>query len=440
MRRIVLLVAAIGVFGTLLISAAPASAHDQEPDDVELLSDEEMMQLHAEVIARESEGIPIEQARQELADQERFGALVAELVEHGGEDLLATAVYRSGGEPSSLKFTQRNRRIEQVLARHTDVDVEVADWGAAFSRTELWAMADKVHQAMFARSRAHAGNSGNGNLPKIYVAADDGRGQISIDIESTAGNPNSSPQGRRFDDVNEVRGLAVSAARRAAPKVAELPEVTVNVRDRSWFGDDQTLYGGDGLELVDGRNVCTTAFRVKKGSQYGFLTAGHCSFTSGGAGGGSTYIQYVRHDWNSRHWIGDLRISGTKHEGSWGDWQMIKSSGTAYPYVYVDNGRRKRMSGYSSRNQFYKGQWTCVFGRSTEVSRCGRIDDLWASNTGGIGRLIATDRNMTQRGDSGGPYFINSTAHGIHQGVPGNKSAFTPVGTPLWYHGLTFAP
>lgn len=99
-------------------------------------------------------------------------------------------------------------------------------------------------------------------------------------------------------------------------------------------------------------------------------------------------------------------------------------------------------NGYKSRNQMYRGETVCKMGRATNYQRCSTIKWTSIGNGSGssyIGRLVNTNSKISKIGDSGGPWFNRGYAYGIHQGSSSSYSYFTPIGTPLWYHGLTLA-
>lgn len=71
---------------------------------------------------------------------------------------------------------------------------------------------------------------------------------------------------------------AVAKALAKKPTTKTL-KARVEVKPADWFVQPESIYGGDALHKGNTKNTplhCTTGFRVKKGSTYGYLTAGHC--------------------------------------------------------------------------------------------------------------------------------------------------------------------
>ncbi|MCP3935565.1 MAG: hypothetical protein GY708_09370 [Actinomycetia bacterium] len=403
--------------------------HGHSHPEGEELSAEEDLQLHLETIVASNEEITtMAQARQSMEEHRRFSELMGKLVDSGIHDILGAAVYNGLGEPPTLRFTRRDERTEQILA---DAGFELdVSFDAPRSRDELDEITDRVVAEM--RDRAGVGR-GQGQVPAFFVAAEEQFDRIVVVVEQADPDGPNRP-GKPFVDRAEVNSVTAAAVALSGPPIA----IDFSTAPRETLVDgEETTYGGLQLETYNGTTAaCTTGFRVKKGSTVGYLTAGHCNF---GSGGGTPGITEMRHWWGTVHTIGDPTVAGTRYVGYWGDWQMIAPNQTADGRVYVHNTTVRAFVGYKSRNQMYIGEEVCVMGRATNYQRCADIEHRTASN-GNVSRLMRMDADISQQGDSGAPWFYWTTAYGVHHGKSNGNSAFTPVGTPLWYSNLTFYP
>jgi hypothetical protein len=167
--------------------------------------------------------------------------------------------------------------------------------------------------------------------------------------------------------------------------------------------------GGPG-PLLGGRPLsnCTTAFAARSPSgEEGVLTAGHCPefqvyrdydeqlFFAGGEFGGSRDLAFF------------ARIRG----------------GEGQPPGRFDSGLGlRRVSGTRSRDLQPVGAMVCRFGLTT-AHRCGLIvsknfcPGYVAGCTPTFIRVRAFDgQPLATFGDSGGPWFLDGEAHGVHSG------------------------
>ncbi|MDD7541918.1 MAG: S1 family peptidase [Mobiluncus porci] len=176
--------------------------------------------------------------------------------------------------------------------------------------------------------------------------------------------------------------------------------------DASVSSTAEALYGGGYL------SNCTAGFSIRKSgvTENGLVTAGHCrSPQRYGAQGQITLTQ-----------------KGT-YIGSLGDISIYHAdSGWTAPQFYYAPGKLRNIS---SVNDTYVGQKICVNGKTT-ANHCTTVFSVSNCGDGACG-LTATNTYITQRGDSGAPWFWNNVGYGIHQGkivVNGvARSAFTPI-------------
>lgn len=177
--------------------------------------------------------------------------------------------------------------------------------------------------------------------------------------------------------------------------------------------------GGTRLDYTSGGLACTSAFVVKSlsGPDLGVLTAGHCPNS----------LQQISVNGNFDF---DFR---SEHRGSSGDIQWMRSPVMMDPWFHYDHGlgRPVRAVGTAS-----VGTNICMYGVVSGRS-CGQVayTDMQLTVDGVTSHDLSVASGITSTGgDSGGPYYYNYTAYGIHKGTASLGKYFTPVtrATALW--------
>ncbi|WP_026189191.1 S1 family peptidase [Salinispora mooreana] len=179
----------------------------------------------------------------------------------------------------------------------------------------------------------------------------------------------------------------------------------------------QAIYGGGG--------VCSLGFNVRSGSNYYFLTAGHCTDVISNWYSNSSQTNYLG------------STAGSSFPGN--DYGIVSLSGQEPGSVYLYNGTYRDIT--SAGNAFV-GQSVQRSGRTTGL-RSGSVTGLNATVNyaeGTVRGLIRTNV-CAERGDSGGSLFSGSTALGLTSGGSGNcffggTTFFQPVVEALNVYGV----
>jgi hypothetical protein len=196
-----------------------------------------------------------------------------------------------------------------------------------------------------------------------------------------------------------VPAAAVAAARAAVP--VETGAVVVPV-DR--LPEPEVLYGGLNL------STCTSGFHVRNGTGTpGISTAGHC---------GNSQSQSF--------WT--LTFLGESLTGSFDiQWHNLPGATTYSNLIQVGSGTRAITSTRARASQS-SGEWICKQGMTTG-NTCGTLNTTSYCWTGACTYVYVDGGsvNLSEGGDSGGPWFSGNTAYGSHVLGAGNDSGYMAV-------------
>jgi hypothetical protein len=167
--------------------------------------------------------------------------------------------------------------------------------------------------------------------------------------------------------------------------------------------EEIAMYGG--LPI----STCTTGFTVRNSAgTRGVSTAGHC-------GNSQTLSGYA------------LTFRGEAYSGSY-DVQWHNASGHTYPNTIKVGSGTRSITGTRSRTSQTVGSQVCKQGKTTGYT-CGTISTISYCASGACTwvRVAGNGVNLSEGGDSGGPWFSGNTAYGSHTYGIGNDSAYMPV-------------
>jgi hypothetical protein len=196
-----------------------------------------------------------------------------------------------------------------------------------------------------------------------------------------------------------VLAPAAAAARAAVPVETGVAVVVVDELPR----EEVVLYGG--LPL----SSCTSGFTVQNSSgTKGVSTAAHCGNSQAYAGNWLTF--------QSEYYTGSYDIQ----------WHTL-SGATLQPIIKVGSGTRD-IYGTVPRASQVTGAWVCKQGKTTGYT-CGTTSSTSYCYNGACTWIYVSGGsvNLSEPGDSGGPWFSGTSAYGSHTAGSGNNSVYMPV-------------
>lgn len=234
---------------------------------------------------------------------------------------------------------------------------------------------------------------------------------------------------------------AVSRAGHELPEAVEIAEEGLEVvtddtaEPKTESGGHRQILGQRALAshggyTIGGRTLepkCTVGFPVRSShGTAGFLSAGHCRY------GQATYwtVNGVDTPLINEWWTGpyDVQWHATPHHAVYNQ-VMVRWS----PYEV------REITGVKPYFAQNIDDWVCVFGKSMSSQRCGQIVNL-EHNSGFPNDCACFVRvsdpgggNLADDGDSGGPWYKDTIAWGVHKSSigptsgPKNDAVYMPV-------------
>lgn len=201
-------------------------------------------------------------------------------------------------------------------------------------------------------------------------------------------------------EVHVQRGRGVSAQAFVAGE-EDLAVVEVDHLPQ----EEITMYGG--LSITG----CTSGFTVRNSAgTRGVSTSGHC--------GNSQTLSGVA-----------LTLRGEAYSGSYDiQWHNASSGSHTYTNTIKVGSATRAITGTRARTSQTVGSQVCKQGRTTGYT-CGTISTISYCASGACTwvRVAGNGTNLSEGGDSGGPWFSGNTAYGSHTYGIGNDSAYMPV-------------
>lgn len=329
----------------------------------------------------------------EFAWQNEFSIIATAIAEEHPEIFAGSTIEDQNSRRASIAF--KGPAPEGILDRFAalqGVRIGITE-GRQWSTQELDRDLETVHRAVAGRSD---------RIEALTSSYDPKTGAISIEAKPAPAEEELA----RNTGPSFVTDLIPTEF---VPRVAHV-ELNPNLTT----GADQ-MRGGARLEVTGGSGLaCTAGFNVRNSSGVtGIATAGHCSnlLTAENVNGDPEYGTTFQRE----------------HRGSWGDFQWSITGTTEPDDFYYDFLAVRDVITYANPSV---GQRLCHFGQATGAA-CSYVAYLSVcSSFGGYThcRLVQMDRDVSNPGDSGGPWYYGNTAYGFHSGYVGSSDVWSRVG------------
>ncbi|MDL4774577.1 MULTISPECIES: S1 family peptidase [Thermomonosporaceae] len=304
----------------------------------------------------------------------------------------------------SLAGTLGTRTAGAYIDRATrKLVVTVTDAGAAQSVRAAGAEPKTVARSGADLKKVMAALKRDATVPGTAWAVDPAANQVVLSLDSS------------------VKGKSLSKVKAAAAKQGAA------IRTKKVAGTFRPFTAG-GEAIYTGGGRCSLGFNVKKGSEYYFLTAGHCTEI------GATWYA----DSGSSQKLGDTAGSSFPDN----DFGLVKYSSTPTDTQGTVSlyGDTQDITGAAEATV---GQTVQRSGSTTQVhdGQVTALDQTVNYAEGTVNGLIETTV-CAEPGDSGGPLFDGSDAIGLTSGGSGNCSSggttfFQPATEALSYFGAS---
>lgn len=258
--------------------------------------------------------------------------------------------------------------------------------------------------------------------PSVFTAsqlAAAGDAVLDADVAGTSWHVDKKTNRLVVTADSRVSAAGLERIEKAAGSKADAIEIK---RTKGTF--KKFLSGGDAIYAQAGWR-CSVGFNVRSGSTYYFLTAGHCT-----SGAGNWYTNS-----SLTNLIGPT--AGSSFPGN--DYGIVRYSNTSIPHPSTVGN--VTITGASTPSVGA----TVTRRGSTTGTHSGRVTALNATVNYGNGEVVSGLIQTTvcaEPGDSGGPLYSGSTAHGLTSGGSGNCSSggttfFQPVTEALSAYGVS---
>jgi hypothetical protein len=251
----------------------------------------------------------------------------------------------------------------------------------------------------------------------LTVTVHEGAAFSEAELEERAADLHRDLQDRGFTSVATAysvgRQLVLANVHSPRTVLDGIPEYArgsgyqVTVSDAPITREEAYILGGSRLRK-NSDPWCTSGFTVKVTgtTTRGVVTVGHCSAAN----------KYVDHFSGGGVWNAPFQ---DKHVGTWGDlgWHTVSGVGliAENSFWYTPYNTRPVTSIQAAAN-IDGGDYYCMFGRTSQQQLCDIVEHHNAG-CGSLGHMVVTAMTETEGGDSGGPWYINSKAVGVHFGL-----------------------
>ncbi len=226
--------------------------------------------------------------------------------------------------------------------------------------------------------------------------------EIQYEVSSLRRSAGVSP-----DDVQALAEESLAeelAVEGDAPKISVVPATGIG-------SEPEVVRGGEHLP----GNTCTLGFTATSGTTRGGITAAHCGNSAGTPPGSNVAMRYLRGHFGGS---GDFQMHSTT-DSIQGVFRIRSYSTPSNPTVFRP---------VNSVGAVSSGASVCNFGRTRPTSSCTTVrnaNHAFTYDGTVLGGMVQTNGSFTNGGDSGGPWYSNNAALGIHFGKSGGYSTFS---------------
>ncbi len=368
----------VGALAVVVSLTTAGQAHSSPDDSIDIapLAPADVLGLE------ESTGLSAAEVESRFSGQNEFAIMLADVAAQSPDAYFSSEWV--GGEDTRARVAFHGRPSEDVLKALESLPFPVdVSFDAPATLERLLAFQEDISKKL-------------ASLP-------------GIEYSSSEFDPKSGVLALSYAGIGAEVELAVSQLLEHSQDFL-VPVVATAVEASSIAFDGHVVRGGVSI------SGCTTAFAVFAGATRGVLTAGHCSDGSPSVFG-SAYPAVFQGE----------------HEGSYGDFQWHRTVDTTSNQIRISSSGTLRTitsNGYTST-----GMGVCNYGKTRTTANCTtvaatNICGSWTSPDAGpvtLCRLMRTNTTITNPGDSGGPWYFNNTAYGIHFGTAGGSAAYSTV-------------
>lgn len=237
----------------------------------------------------------------------------------------------------------------------------------------------------------------------------DEKRRLSV-LFAAAGVPNEAGVDLRAQGiVVSVLDLARARTLLQAANI-QIPEFVRLRQVPNFIQPETAVYGGNKAWYPTAPGYCTFGFAVRDYSgNRGISTAGHCSddLRLGGHTGASVGLLQQQND-----------------AGIY-DVQWHRNSTDTYTNVIRYSTTSVTINGATGVTAQSQTAQVCKMGNATGIT-CGRIT-LFDYGTRDMVEVSSPGVNLSEGGDSGGPWYMTDRAYGIHHGGIGDNAYYMPI-------------
>lgn len=383
--------------------------HHSEQASSPSISEKEAFEIDSQLVSKKF-GWDIQQTREHMRNQKKFGRLVSQLKEKGPDVFAGSAMARNPGEEATIWIKGDAlpyiKEMAEDFMQENKLRVRIVD-GMRFSELDQEKRMDQIENALEKRGFYGVGVVMRpGDILQISMLASD-----SFPV---------TPPPKDLSALRLDRDFLDPAAEKLLPEDMDKRGIYFTFTNQPIDVDE---HARGGRQVYSGTSQCTSGFSVERISdgRNGIATAAHCTGMS---------------NFNAESPEADFDLFHRgEHCGSHGDVEWKSSNHFELAEYWASPSDRRdvnsRETWYSVNNVY------CVFSRMTGTRSCDRVYSTSVSQTGSSGacngvkakRLVAMDEDNTVGGDSGGPWSFSTEAAGIHKGDKwiwfGTRNTFT---------------